>query len=122
MGSHPINLALRFLLELAAWGSMAYWGRTQGNDWLRVFLPVGIFFFAIGVWGTFAVPNDPSRSGKAPVPVPGIVRLLLELATFGLGIAALFDMGYTTLGTIFAALTVIHYLASYDRVGWLLKQ
>jgi hypothetical protein len=26
MANHPINLALRFLLELAAWGSMGYWG------------------------------------------------------------------------------------------------
>ncbi len=26
MGSHPINLAIRFLLEVVAYAAMAYWG------------------------------------------------------------------------------------------------
>ena len=31
------------------------------------------------VWGTFAVPDDPSRSGAAPIVVAGFVRLAIEL-------------------------------------------
>jgi hypothetical protein len=46
---------------------------------------------AATAWGVFNVKGDPSRSGKAPVPVPGIVRLLLELAFFGSATLALFQ-------------------------------
>ena len=34
MSAHPLNLALRFLLELAAWASMGYWGWKRGTGWL----------------------------------------------------------------------------------------
>ena len=43
---------------------------------------LGLPAIAAAAWVTFAVPGDPSRSGRAPVPVPGWVRLLLELAVF----------------------------------------
>jgi hypothetical protein len=77
---------------------------------------------AAGAWGTFAVPGDPSRSGKAPVPVPGIVRLILELAYFGAATWALFATGLATLGWAYGLAVILHYLASYDRVGWLLQK
>ena len=85
-------------------------------------LAIGLPVAAAVIWGTFAVPNDPSRSGRAPVPVPGVVRLGIELATFGFGAWALYDTGSTTLSLIFAAIVVVHYLASYDRVAWLFRQ
>ena len=37
--------------------------------------------------GVFAVPDDPSRSGSAPIAVPGLARLTLEAAVFGVGIS-----------------------------------
>jgi hypothetical protein len=122
MGSHPINLAVRFILELAAWGAMGYWGWTQAEGPLRFVLAIGLPVAAAAIWGTFAVPNDPSRSGRAPVPVPGVVRLGIELVTFGFGAWALYDTGSTTLSLIFAAIVVVHYLVSYDRVAWLIRQ
>ena len=121
MGSHPINLALRFLLELAAWGAMGYWGWMQGDGPLRYLLLIGLPVVAAAIWGTFAVPDDPSRSGRAPVPVPGLVRLAIEFATFGTATWALYDTGNTTLSLVFAATVVVHYLVSYDRVLWLLR-
>ena len=121
MSSHPINLAIRFVLELAAWGAVGYWGWTQAEGPLR-FVAVGLPLVAAAIWGTFAVPNDPSRSGQAPVPVPGVVRLGIELTTFGFGTWALYDTGNTTLSLIFATIVVVHYLVSYDRVAWLIKQ
>jgi hypothetical protein len=121
MGSHPINLAVRFILELAAWGAMGYWGWTRAEGTLRFVLAIGLPVAAAAIWGTFAVPNDPSRSGRAPVPVPGVVRLGIELATFGFGAWALYDTGSTTLSLIFAAIVVVHYLVSYDRVAWLIR-
>ena len=122
MGAHAINLAVRFVLELSAWGAMGYWGWTQGEGPSRFVLAIGLPVIAAAIWGTFAVPKDPSRSGRAPLPVPGIVRLGIELATFGFGALALYDTGNTILSLVFAAIVVVHYLVSYDRVAWLIKQ
>lgn len=122
MGSHPINLALRFLLELSAWGAMGYWGWRQGQGGLRWALAIGLPVVAAGLWGTFAIPGDPSRSGRAPVPVPGLVRLALELATFAVGAWAFYDAGHAVLSLVFGAIVVVHYLISYDRIRWLIRQ
>jgi uncharacterized membrane protein YqjE len=47
--------------------------------------------------------------------------LLLELALFGSATLALFALD-PTYGWIFGAVTLVHYLLSYDRVVWLLKR
>lgn len=84
MGSNPINLVFRFLLELAALFSFGYWGWLIGDNWVRYLFVILAPLFGVLIWGTFAVPDDPIRSGKAPVPVPGWLRLVLELGIFGL--------------------------------------
>jgi len=122
MGSNPLNLAFRFLLEIAAFVAMAYWGWSQHDGVWRVVFAVGAPLLAAVVWGTFAVPDDPSRSGKAPVPVPGTIRLLLELAIFGFAVWALYDAGQTTIALIYGLLVLFHYLISYDRIAWLVRQ
>lgn len=122
MGSHPINLAVRLLLELSALGIMGYWGWMRGEGMFRFVLAIGIPLFAAVAWGVFAVPDDPSRSGQAPVAVPGIIRLALELVIFGFATWALYNTGHTLLSLIYGAIVVIHYLVSYDRVVWLIKQ
>ena len=122
MGSNPLNLALRFLLEIAAFVAMAYWGWTQHDGVWRIVYTVGAPLLAAVLWGTFAVPDDPSRSGKAPVPVPGIIRLLLELVIFGFAAWALYDAGQSAIALIFGLLVLLHYLVSYDRITWLVKQ
>lgn len=122
MGSHPINLVFRLLLEIAAYVAMAYWGWTQHVGNLRYGWAIGLPLVWAILWGTFNVPDDPSRSGKAPVGVPGIVRLLLELAFFATGVWALYTAAGQVWGMVFAALIVIHYALSYDRIVWLLKR
>ena len=122
MGSHPANLALRFLLEITALVAMGYWGWTQHDGAWRFILGIGLPLVAAVLWGTFAVPDDPSRSGQAPVPTPGLIRLLLELAIFAAGVALLFASGQKNLGVILAVLVVAHYALSYDRIQWLLAR
>jgi hypothetical protein len=117
MGSHPLNLALRFLLELAAWAAIGYWGWTQHQGFPRVLLGIGLPLAAMAVWGTFRVQNDP---GKAPVEVPGIVRLMIELAEFGAAAWLLAAAGRPSLGIGLAVIVVLHYAISYDRIRWLL--
>jgi hypothetical protein len=122
MGSHPINLAIRFLLELLALLAMGVWGWRQSEGWFRVFLAAGVPIIAALVWGTFAVPNDPSRSGAAPVPVPGLARLVLELAVFAFAAWALCDLGATRWCWAMGIVVVVHYISSYDRILWLITR
>jgi hypothetical protein len=117
MSQNPINLAVRFLLEVAALFIMGYWGWQQGDGFIRYVWMLAIPIVAAALWGTFRVPGDP---GDAPVAVPGLVRLLLELAYFGFSIWALFSLGEYTLAWIFGVILLIHYVISYDRVRDLL--
>lgn len=119
MNNHPINLALRFLLELAALVAMGYWGWTQHQGVWRLAWGVGLPLLAAVMWGTFRVPNDP---GNAPVAVPGLVRLLLELIFFASAVWLLALAGRSWGAVILGLLVIIHYLVSYDRFFWLLKR
>ena len=114
MGFQAVNLALRFLLELAALAAMAYWGWTTHEG---VLWAVGLPLVAAALWGTFRVPGDP---GPAPVAVPGPVRLALEAIFFGTAVALLAAAGQPLAAGILAALLLIHYVASYKRIARLL--
>ena len=119
MSNNPINLGVRFLLELSILASLGYWGWTEHNGIWRFLWGVGLPLAAAVVWGTFRVPNDP---GPAPVRVPGFVRLLLELGLFAAAVAFLFAAGRSTIGVVIGVLVVLHYAVSYDRILWLLER
>ena len=122
MGSHPINLAIRFALELSALLSMGLWGWRSGSGWLRFALASLVPLVAAVLWGTLAVPDDPSRSGAAPIAVPGVVRLALELGIFAFAAWALHDSGFTRASWMLGIIVALHYLASYDRILWLVSR
>jgi hypothetical protein len=118
----PWNLALRFVLEIGALVGlgMAAWASTEGPmRWVAVVL---VPLVAAATWVTFNVLDDPSRSGRAPVEVPGWVRLLIELAVLVGGWVGYFIADRPVVGAAFAAATVLHYLASSARVRWLLSR
>jgi hypothetical protein len=119
MANHPLNLAVRFFLELAMLAAAGVWGWQQRGDWLRFVLALLIPLVAATLWGVFRVPNDP---GSAPVAVPGVIRLALELALLAFVTWALFDIGSTRLGLIFGLVVAIHYVISYDRIWWIIRQ
>lgn len=122
MGKHPLNLALRFLLELTAIFIMGYWGyQHSGNApgiLYAILLPLGFALF----WGIFAVPGDPSRSGKTVIATPGIIRLFLELLLFSSATFMMRSLYPSPAWWIFGGIVLIHYFISYDRLLWLLKQ
>lgn len=64
----------------------------------------------------------PSRSGHAPVPISGLMRLILELTVFFGGAFALYLAGYGWMGLLVAGLIVVHYGLSIERLAWLLDQ
>jgi len=121
MGSHPINLAIRFLLEIIALISIGAWGWSKADGINRYLLAIGLPILIGIVWGVFAVPNDPSRSGKTVVVTSGIVRLVIEFLIFTIATFAIFNTGQQKIGYAFALIVIIHYVISYDRVLWLLK-
>ncbi|MER8374865.1 YrdB family protein [Mesorhizobium sp. M1409] len=122
MGNAWWNLTLRFLLELAALLGLGIASWRLSHDWWRWVAALAIPLVAAALWGTFAVLNDPSRSGRAPVPVPGAVRLVLELVILFGGAAGFYLAGQTTTGIVMALLIVISYAFSLDRLAWLLRR
>lgn len=64
------------------------------------------------------MPNDP---GKAPVPIPGPARLLLEAIFFAAAVGLLAAVR-PILALVFGVLVGLHYAASYDRVARLLRE
>lgn len=117
MSQHPVNLAIRFLLEIGALVSMGYWGSTLGTGLVAIGGAAGMPLLAMVIWGVFRVPNDP---GNAPVPVPGIVRLGIELLFFGSAIGMQSAAFSPIVAGVFAAAVIVHYGVSYDRVRRLL--
>jgi hypothetical protein len=120
MSAHPANLALRFLLELAALIVMGYWGwQRDGQGMLRPVLALAVPLIAAVLWGTFRVPGDP---GAAPVAVPGLVRLVLEGTFLGFAAWALYDMGQVKLSWTWSMVVIVDHIVSYERVLWIIRQ
>lgn len=114
------NDLLRFILELCALVAFGYWGLNQDfglfNYGLMLILPI----LAAALWGIFAVPDDPSRSGGAPVPVPGGIRLAFEFLILGSAFLSMFTVGLLSFSLLFGALVIVHYILAHERVRWLL--
>src|SRR5690348_15674728 len=108
---HPINLAGRFLLEMVMLTSFGFWGWQAGHSlMLSLLLAAGLPLVAAILWGVFAVPGDRSRSGKAPVPVAGPFRLILELLLFGGATWVWFLSGFALAAASFGLIVCLHYL------------
>ena len=95
------------------------WGWVTFDGPWRYVLAIVLPVIAATIWGVFRVPND----GGAPVVrVPGLIRLLIEAIFFGFATWGLFDSGAVTTGWIFGAITLQHYIVSYDRIQHVLQQ
>lgn len=119
---HPLNLAFRFILELAAIISFGIWGYNRGDGGLKIVLAICLPLGFALLWGVFAVRGDPSRSGKTVVQTPGVIRLVMELALFGTAAWMLLDLDYSRIALVFGITVALHYLLTFDRMAWLLKQ
>ncbi len=119
---NPINLLIRFFLELFAIGSVGLWAWHHFNGVSKLIFTLLCPLAIAVVWAVFAVPNDPSRSGKTVIRTSGILRLLIELSVFALGFICFSQLGYQKWALVYIILVIGHYLASYKRIKWLIKQ
>jgi hypothetical protein len=99
------NLALRFLLELAALAALAYWGSQAGATVLKnVLLAVAAPLAFATLWGLFAAP-------KAPRRLRDPWRLLFEAIAFTLAATALAAADKAGLAGVLLVLTLANALA-----------
>jgi len=99
-----VNLALAFLLELAAWGALGYWGFQAGsNTFTSTVLGLGTPLLAIVVWAVFGAPRSQRR-----LPNPWL--MLLRAVFFGSGVVALFATNQFGLAIIFALLVILNLI------------
>lgn len=121
MSNNPINLAFRFLFELYALYAMGYWSSRFFPGRVGIIFVILIPLIAAIVWGVFRIPSE-SPKGRAPVAVPGWMRLLIEAAFFGFAVWGLFNAGAIQASTLFGIALLVHYALSYDRLIALLSQ
>ncbi len=113
------NEVLRFALEIAALFALGYAGWNLVADALvGVVLATALPLVGATVWGVFRVDGDPK---VAPVPVPGVIRLCIEVDFFTAAVVLLAVVGQAVAAGILATLVVGHYVWGRDRVRWLLR-
>lgn len=118
MNNHPLNLALRFFLELAALAVVTVWTYRYFGAGIRLVIAIAAPLTMAAIWAVFRVEGDP---GPAPLAIPGWARLLLEALFFGISLWMLHQMDYRLLFILMMASLLAHYLISYDRVIKLLQ-
>ncbi|MEZ0090432.1 YrdB family protein [Streptacidiphilus sp. EB129] len=107
---HAANELLAFLLELAAFGSMTWWGfRTGSGVPVHLLLGLGTPAAAITLWGLFCAP-------RATFKVPLFWVMLLKAAVFGGAALCVYAVGHHALGIAFAIVAALNTaLATADR-------
>ena len=117
-----VPLAIRFLLELVLLAALGVWGWRLGNGGVAGgALALVVPTTAAVLWGLFSVPGDPSRNPRALVAVPGVVRLALEWALFGLAAYGLWSTGSRAAAETLLTVTGLHYALSWERIVWLVR-
>jgi Protein of unknown function (DUF2568) len=99
----PANLALKFLLELAAFAAFAVWGAHVGSGVFAVVLAVVAPLVAVLLWARFAAPRSAHR-----LPLPS--RIPFELGVFLLAALALLGAGHGAVAAVLGALLALNAL------------
>lgn len=105
-----LNLALKFLLELAALAALGLWGASISHGVGAVLLAIGLPAAAAALWGTLAAPKARRRLPLRP-------RIRFELGFFALAAFALWRAGSATSAAAFAAIVLANalLLTAFDQ-------
>ena len=96
-----LNLAMKFLLELAALAAFGLWGASISSGPTAVLLAIALPALAAALWGTLAAPKARRRLPLRP-------RVLFELGVFTMAAVALWWTGLATLAAAFAAMVLVN--------------
>ncbi len=92
-----LNESLAFLVELAAFAALCWWGLRTGGTLLAVVMPLA----AMVVWGMFAAPR-----AKYTLPLAGV--LLVKAVVLGGGAVALWAAGRPVWAVALAVIVVVN--------------
>lgn len=98
-----LNLALKFLLELAALAAFGLWGASIADGAAAVVLAIGLPALVAVMWGAFAAPKARRRLRLA-------LRAPFELGVFAFAALALWSAESATLALVFAAIALVNAL------------
>ncbi|MDX1509956.1 MAG: YrdB family protein [Nitriliruptorales bacterium] len=99
-----VNLIVRFFLELALLAALATWGwRVMDATGPSFIVAVAAPFAWAALWGLLISPKARRRLGDP-------VRLIVELASFGLVAALLVSVELATLGIVLGGLAAANSL------------
>ena len=118
---HHSKYYFRFALEVIAVVFVGMWGSTFISGWPSFYMGVFCSFLFMLIWGLFNVPGDPSRSGKAPIAIPGKLRLILELLLFIWATVALENVAGMSFGIVYFVAVVAHNIHIKERTVWIWK-
>ena len=96
-----LNLAVRFLLELATLVALGFWGfSTSSGTFQRYALGLGVPVLAATLWGIFVSP-------RAQVQLPYTLRIGAGLLIMGSGVLALAATGRVRLALVFGLVVLV---------------
>ncbi|MGH2446338.1 MAG: YrdB family protein [Candidatus Limnocylindria bacterium] len=109
------NLTLRFLLELAGIGAVAYAGFQVPGSWLiRAAAGIGAPLALIVVWGQVVAPNTANGLSQGQKDVIGTLLLLAAAAVLGLAGQRRLAIGF---GVVVLANAVLLFVFGQDARG-----
>jgi hypothetical protein len=94
------NLAVKFVLELAALAAFAYWGATLDGVFVSVIVGIAAPALAAVLWGYFAAPKSRRR-------LPTRARVPFELSVLALAVA-LVAVYSTAIAIAFDAVVIVN--------------
>ncbi|OAB38614.1 hypothetical protein PMSD_06250 [Paenibacillus macquariensis subsp. defensor] len=103
------NLALRFILELVILFSLGYWGfHFDSGIIVQIAIGLGLPLIAAIIWGKIISP-------KAPIRLPLIWVLIIELIIFGTAYLCLISSGFKVFAMIFGLVAIAN---RYIIIKW----
>lgn len=114
------NLVFRFWLEAGLFAGIVAASILNYDGVIAWTASIVGVIFTAGAWGIFAVPDDPSRSGKTVVVTPGEARLAIELGLFAAVVVWLVIAEAYVPAAVLGGGAIAHYAAWPARIRWLL--
>ena len=113
---------VRLLVELATLAGLGWCGWRLGHGGTSG-IALGLVFVAAtaALRGALGTPDDPARLARPVVPVPGRVRLALELVIIGLAAWAIWFAVSRAASETFMTVAGVLYAVTWDRQLWLLR-